>query len=325
MQGVIIGDHAFGLQHDTSNTVTPSLFFTPGSGSVKVTVYKVADWKTATASTGLEISFTDGGYSAILDTNNRGCTKPVLVHNLNTGNLEVFLTVSFDTANKKYRVGRAVINPNSFSSPAITYYTSDFCISNYRLSMPGTDTNPASANYPRARSVSGFLDYNTGEYYLPYIAYCDSSGTVRYLPGGDAQDRGQFLRLGVQCSLVGSAIIPNRLYVQGYACSGRGKPDDNLSSEYSTYSTRGVYGCYKYLLWSYAVPVASGSESSSTQPPLQFIPLTGNSISSGSFSIVSPSQVMCGLDLDSPVTKGSTEVLLLKYGWKITQVLSEAT
>jgi hypothetical protein len=190
--------------------------------------------------------------------------------------------------------------------------------------MPGSDTNPTSDTYPRARAVSGFLDYNTGDYRLPYIAYCDSSGNVRYLPGGDAQDRGQHLRLGVQCNLVGSNIVPSRLYIQGYACSGRGYPADKLGYEYSTYSTRGLYGYYRYLLWAYTPPISSGSGTASTQPPLQFIPLTGNSISSGSFSMVSPSQVMCGLDFDTPVTKGGTEVLLLKYGWKITQVMPKS-
>jgi hypothetical protein len=324
MQGVIIGENAFGLDYDTSSNDTPSLFFTPNSGTIKVNVYKVANWKTSSASTSLEISFTDNGYSGILDGSNRGCTKPVLVHNLVSGNLEVFITTSFDNTAKKYRVGRAVIDPVAFNNPVISYYTSDFCISNYRLSMPGTDTNPTSAAYPRARSVSGFLDYNTGEYYLPYIAYCDSNGAVRYLPGGHEHDRGQWLRLGIQCSLAGSAVIPSRLYVQGYACSGRGNPSDNLGSEYSYSSTRGLYGYYRYLLWAYAAPIST-SEESPVQHPLQFIPLTGNAVSSGSLTMVSPSQVMCGLDLDTPVTKASSEVLFLKYGWKISQKIPETT
>jgi hypothetical protein len=101
MQGVIIGGDAFGLDYDTATGAVPSLLFTPSGGNIKVKIYKVADWKNSTTSAELEISFSDGGYSAILDTGNRGCTKPILVHNLNTGNLEVFLTVSFNAANKK--------------------------------------------------------------------------------------------------------------------------------------------------------------------------------------------------------------------------------
>jgi hypothetical protein len=317
MQGVIIGENAFGLDNDTTTADTPSVRFTPSGGSVKVKVYKIANWKTSNTSTSIELSFSDGGFSALLDSTNGGYTKPVLVHNLNSGNLEVFITTSYDNTNKKYRVGRAVIDPINFtlSSVAYSYYTSDYCISNYRLSMPGSDTSPTSGNYPRARAVTGFFDIRTGNYYLPYIAYTDSNGTVRYLPGGGVQDRGQYLRLGVRCTFVDSALVSDQLYVQGYACSGRGNPSDALGNEYSYYSTRGVYSCYKYLLWSYSLPNSSGSN----QPPLQFIPLTGNAISSGSFSMVSPSQVMCGLDLNEPVTKGSSEVLLLKYGWKITQ------
>jgi hypothetical protein len=334
MQGVIIGNDAFGLDHDTATGEVPSILFTLSSGdngSVKVKVYKVANWKTSTTSTSIEIEFTKGGsgYTAIQDTDNRGITKPILVHNLRTGNLEVFFTPSYNNTSKRYRVGRAIINPVAFAiDGAVSYFESDFCISNYRLSMPGSDTTPTSANYPRARAVSGFADYNTTpiEYYLPYIAYRDPVANVqRALPGTIVQDPGQYLRLGVQGIVTSNNFVPIRLYLQGYPYSGRGTPNDSLGTEYSNFGTRGMYGVYRYTLWSYTLPISTSSEisGSAIQPPLQFIPLTGNSYTSGSFSMVVPSQVLCGLDLDTPVTKGASEVLLLKYGWKISQVIPQ--
>jgi hypothetical protein len=331
MQGCIIGNDAFGLDQDSSTADNPSTYFTLGTGdngAVKVKVYKVANWKTSTSSTNIEIEFTKGGasYSAIPNTGNNGITKPVLAHNLLTGKLEVFFTPSYNTSTKQYRVGRAVVNPVTFAQEGtVTYFNSDFCISNYKLSWVGTNTDPASGSYPRARSVTGFIDYNTTpqEYYLPYIAYRDPVTDAQLpIPGTVAQDPGQFLRLGVQGTFANNNFVPIRLYLQGYPYSGRGYPTDGLGNEYSYYGTRGVYGIYRYTLWAYVPPISTGSDisGSAIQPPLQFIPLTGNPYNSGSFSMVLPSQVMCGLDLDQPVTKGANEVLLLKYGWKISQV-----
>jgi hypothetical protein len=267
----------------------------------------------------------------------------------------------------KYLVCKATITPTDAGTnltashvDKIEYYLSDFCISNYRMSSRGTNSTTApglpsgnDTNFPRARAVAGFIDYNSTEndYYVPYTWWRDGSTNTRSVVSratGTTYEPGTNIKLGLKCNFeTGSGSNPGRvlpvdLYVQAYPCSGNGNIAISSNSdsqpytialgnyngnEYSAFSTCCVLNPYKYLNWAYTLPARLNDPCSILSenpvlrmPPIQFVPLSGNGIHTNSMTEILPSQVMCGLELDEPIEKEEGQVLYLQYGWRIGQI-----
>jgi hypothetical protein len=299
MQGVVIGNYAFSVS---------------SSGS-SVTINRYTNWKSGdnnsdsvTVNVGSVIG---GGY-------------PVAVHNLATGKLEVFITVSKQT--ETYEVRRIIIDPITLTSTQTTHFL-PYLITQSLVSVSGSGT--------RASTFVGFLDYTSktsttdGVYHLPFSKFINSSG--KEITVGTFSSAWMYgYRVGVRFNIdketnavtTGSEFIVCGLY-------SFSSPSGNLSSstsEYAFYSRSENYYTSNHdrvLQWCYTKTALQNNvlpvQMLPTAGPYQYLDSDYNNWAAGRnpFSLVTVSRVLCGLNLGTQIYKGTDDTLYVTYGWQL--------
>jgi hypothetical protein len=284
MQGLIIGDNAYSASKI-------------GNNQIKITKY--INWNTAIGQSPVTESETitlpyQKGYVYT--------TNPILVHNLETGYIEVILAIAHDQ--QIFDVAKAIVDPTTLEALNVYNYESPVAVGNLAMSRKGADSTLNETSGTSALASTGFLDWRTGIYYLPQSGEMSNNTPI---PVGDIT--------GVSRSRVGCMVKLNDethqlelldRYLICYPISG----DGNVYANNASAQTVDGQIENRFLEWGY---LAEGV--------VQFLPFTGVSQDSEKihpFTFVNPSRVMCGLDFDSDIIKAPDDVLRLTYSWRPT-------
>jgi hypothetical protein len=284
MQGMIIGDHAYSASK-------------VGNNQIKITKY--LNWNTAIGQEPVKES------DVITMPYQKGyvySTNPILVHNLESGNIELIQAIAHDQ--QTFDIAKAVVDPVTLEPLNVYNYESPVAVGNLALSRKGDSASLSDTSGTSALTSAGFLDWRTGIYYLP-----QSGEMLNYTPmqvGGVTNNF--YNRVGCKCRLNDETHQLELLdrYLICYPISGSG--DVNVNHEPSQTINGQVTN--KYLEWGY---LGEGI--------VQFLPFTGVLRDSGKthpFTFVNPSRVMCGMNFDTDIVKAPDDVLRLTYSWRPT-------
>jgi hypothetical protein len=285
MQGLVIGDMAYSVSKI-------------GENQAKITKY--INWNTAIGQTPTTES------NVITMPYQKGyvySTNPVLVHNLETGYIEIIRAIAHDQ--QTFDVAKAVVDPVTLEPLNVYNYESPVAIGNLALSRKGDTVNLTDTTGTSALASTGFLDWRTGTYYLPQSGEMRNNTPMQV----GAVTNGSRSRVGCMFKLNDETHQLELLdrYLICYPISGNGETyTDNTEAQTVNGQLEN-----KFLEWGY---LADGV--------VQFMPFTG--IRQGDtgkihpFTFVNPSRVMCGLDFDSDIVKAPDDVLRLTYSWRPT-------
>jgi hypothetical protein len=284
MQGLIIGNMAYSASK-------------VGENQTKITKY--LNWNTTIGQTPVNeanVITTPYQKSYVYATN------PVLVHNLETGNIEMIRAIAHDY--QTFDVVKAVIDPVTLEPLNIYNYESPVAIGNLAVSRKGASSTQNATSGTSALTSTGFLDWRTGIYYLPQSG---EMGDDAPLQVGAVTD-GSRSRVGCRVKLNDETHKLEMLdrYLICYPISG----DGSVTVNSALAQTVNGQVENKYLEWGY---FADGV--------VQFLPFTGvqkDSEKNHPFTFVNPSRVMCGIDFDSDIIKAPDDVLRLTYSWRPT-------
>jgi hypothetical protein len=286
MQGLIIGDMAYSASK-------------VGENQTKITKY--LNWNTTIGQTPVNESnviTTPYQKSYVYSTN------PVLVHNLETGYIEIIRAIAHDQ--HTFDVVKAVVDPVTLEPLNVYNYESPVAIGNLELSRKGSGSgsNLSSTEGTSALTSTGFLDWRTGVYYLPQSGEMlgDTPMRVGAVTDGSRSRGGCMFKLNDETHKL---ELLDR-YLICYPISGDGTTySNNLAAQ-----TIGGQVENKFLEWGYL-----------KEGVVQFLPFTGvqkDSEKIHPFTFVNPSRVMCGMDFDSDIVKSDEDVLRLTYSWRPT-------
>jgi hypothetical protein len=284
MQGLIIGDNAYSATKVGNN---------------QVTISKYLNWNTAIGQSPVKESETitlpykkEYIYS----------TNPILVHNLETGYIEVVLTIAHDQ--QRFDVAKAIVDPATLEALDVHNYTSSVAVGNLAVSRKGENAAMNETSGTSSLTSAGFLDWRTGIYYLPQSGEMANNTPI---PVGAVTNASRS-RVGCMVRLNDTTKQLELLdrYLICYPISG----DGTTNSNNAVAQTVSGQVENKFLEWGY---LAEGV--------VQFLPFTGLARDSEKihpFTFVNPSRVMCGLDFDSDIVKAPDDVLRITYSWRPT-------
>jgi hypothetical protein len=282
MQGVIIGDNAYSAVKEGNN---------------QITITKHLNWNTAIGQTPAKESST---ITLPYRKSYTYSTNPILVHNLETGHLEIILTIAHDQ--HVFDVARAIVDTTTLEPLAVYNYESPVALGNIEVSRKGDTATLNATQGTSALTSTGFLDWRTGIYYLPQSGEMRDNAAVAV----GAIRSGSWSRVGCMVKLDEEnkqLEIVDR-YLICYPISGDGSASTNNDNAQT------IDGQLenKFLEWGY---FAEGV--------VQFMPFTGVKQNSSDkihpFTFVNPSRVMCGLDFDADIIKAPEDVLRITYSW----------
>jgi hypothetical protein len=327
MQSVVIGNSAF--------TVSQS--------GMSITVNRYGSWKDGnnTLSGTLTIPLSPIETGTAVNEN-----RPVALHNLETGYLEIFTTVA--RLQNRYEIRRVVLNPATFAVEEETSHLLPYRITQTLPSVAGTQASlevTNSSDRTRASTFIGFLDYTSrtdttdGVYHLPISSFFNNNG-VEITVGSTFPETWMYgYRVGVRFTIhketgntmVGSPFIVCGIYsftvdpVQGL--TNTGSPGQHFMARYCYEDSR--YGhnyrtCShdRILQWGY-----TKTNFQNTVLPVQMMPVTGPLATTNAsylyantknpFSLMLVSRVMCGLNLNQEAYKSESDSLYVTYGWQL--------
>jgi hypothetical protein len=284
MQGLIIGDMAYSVAK-------------VGENQTKITKY--LNWNTAI---GQEPTKESNVITMPYQKSYVYSTNPVLVHNLETGYIEIIRAIAHDQ--QTFDVAKAVVDPVTLEPLNIYNYESPVAIGNLSLSRKGSNTTMSDTEGTCALASNGFLDWRTGIYYLPQSGEMQNNTPMQVgtIFGGSRSRVGCMVKLNDDTHKL---ELLDR-YLICYPISGNGETYIN-NTEAQTVNGQVEN---KFLEWGYL-----------KEGIVQFLPFTGvlkDSEKIHPFTFINPSRVMCGLDFDSDIIKSSDDVLRLTYSWRPT-------
>jgi hypothetical protein len=316
MQGVVIGNSAFSVSASGSSVVVNRYSgWKSGDNTVSATV-TISPTRTATAGTALS------------------GVNPVAVHNLATGKLEVFITLT--KLAETYEVCRISIDPVTLTYTQTPHFL-PYLVTQTLPSVSGTNTALAYKNdsgQTRSSTFVGFLDYTSktndidGIYHLPFSKFIVSGKevTVNDFPTAWMYGYRVGVRFGID-KASGEVILGSEFIVCGlYSFSSPSYDLSSSAEEYAFYARDENYRTCNHdrvLQWCYTKTAFQN-----TVLPVQMLPTAGpfryaetdsNNWASGRnpFSLMTVSRVLCGLNLESSIFKGEDDTLFVTYGWQL--------
>jgi hypothetical protein len=313
MQGVIIGNSAFSVSQS----------------GLTITVNRYDNWKNGTNG-----SSATNAITLTATTGTSVTANAVALHNLATGNLELFTTVG--KLSDGYDVRRIVIQPSTLNA-TVSFHVLPYLITQTLPSVSGTNTgvnNTNSGGQTRASTFIGFLDYTSktettdGIYHLPFSKFISNGQeiTVGDFPSTKAWMYGY--RVGVRFSIdktTSEITLGSEFIVCGlYSFTVQHQGIDDSVAWYASNTNWRTCNHDRVLQWGYTKTMFQD-----TVLPVQMMPVTGPyrntsndmyyswAVGKNPFSLMAVSRVMCGLNLKAPVYKTENDSLYITYGWQL--------